>query len=65
MRIRYKDKNNNVTLRTVKDYSIESIGIIGEQPTEYLNGFCELRKDERHFQVVSIQSVEILNISYK
>jgi hypothetical protein len=63
LRIRYKDKNNNLTIRTIKNYSIESISI-ENNPTEYLTGFCELRKDERHFQLERIQSVEILNISY-
>lgn len=63
LRIRYKDRNNNLTIRTIKNYSIESISIENSQ-TEYLTGFCELRKDERHFQLERIQSVEILNISY-
>ncbi|MDI9868584.1 WYL domain-containing protein [Flectobacillus roseus] len=63
LRIRYKDINNNLTIRTIKQYSIESINI-NDTPIEYLAGFCKLRKDERHFQLDRIQSVEILNISY-
>lgn len=69
LRIRYKDKHNNLTLRTLKNYSTEIITTTGinfeEQFTEYLNGFCQLRKDERHFQIERIQSVEILNINYE
>ena len=63
LRIRYKDQNNNLTIRTLKNYSIEIINI-NDTPIEYLAGFCKLRKDERHFQLDRIQSVEILNISY-
>lgn len=68
LRIRYKDKNNNLTIRTIKNYEIKEIPPLGTltnvKPIEYLTGFCELRKDERHFQLERIQSVEILNISY-
>ncbi len=63
LRIKYNDKNNNITLRTIRDSSIEIVPFDGNQ-TAFLKAFCELRNAERYFQISRIQSVEILNFTY-
>lgn len=63
LRIKYNDKNNNITLRTIRDSSIEIV-TFDENNTAFLKAFCELRNAERYFQISRIQSVEILNFTY-
>jgi hypothetical protein len=82
LRIRYKDRYDNLTLRTLKKYLTnfnekpkqtlkQKLSETAKTPNsmkglpDYLSGFCELRKAERHFQIDRILSIEILNISYE
>lgn len=58
IRIKYKDKNDNVTLRTIKDF------IIDENEGLYLIGHCLLRNAERNFNLDRIQFFEVLNLKY-
>lgn len=58
IRIKYKDRNDNVTFRTIKDFKID------ENEQLYLIGYCLLRNAERSFNLDRIQFLEILNLKY-
>lgn len=57
IRIKYGDRNGNVTFRTIKDFKIESI-----DNATYLIGTCLLRNDTRNFHFDRIQFLEVLNL---
>jgi DNA-binding Xre family transcriptional regulator len=59
VRIKYKDRNNNVTLRTIKNFKTEP-----ENEVIYLIGHCILRNAERNFHIDRIQFLEVLNLKY-
>jgi hypothetical protein len=56
IRIKYKDRNGNVTLRTIKDFKIEV------NDGSYLVGYCMLRNAQRNFHFERIQFLEVLNL---
>lgn len=58
IRIKYKDRNGNVTLRTIKNFKIE------QNDGTYLVGFCMLRNADRNFNIDRIQFLEVLNLKY-
>lgn len=55
VRIKYGDRNGNVTLRTIRGFSINKEGT-------YLIGHCILRNAERNFHFERIQFLEVLNL---
>jgi hypothetical protein len=57
VRIKYGDRNGNVTLRTIKKFRIES-----NAEGTYLIGHCILRNAERNFHFERIQFLEVLNL---
>jgi hypothetical protein len=57
VRIKYGDRNGNVTLRTIKKFRIES-----NAEETYLIGHCILRNAERNFHFERIQFLEVLNL---
>lgn len=59
LRIKYKDRNDNVTLRTIKKFKIESI----DEET-YLIGDCMLRNAKRNFHLSRIQFLEVLSLKF-
>jgi hypothetical protein len=59
IRIKYKDRNGNLTVRTIKDFKIE----VNEE--SYLVGYCMLRNAERNFHFERIQFLEVLNLKQK
>ena len=62
VRIKYKDKNGNVTIRT-----IESFDTIPHDGSNYLVGKCLLRNDIRNFVIHKdkIHFLEVLNLNYQ
>jgi uncharacterized protein YodC (DUF2158 family) len=54
--IKYKNINDEVTTRTLKNYSIED---------KYLQAFCHLRNEERTFHLDRVQDFTALNLSFK
>lgn len=59
IRIKYKDPNNNVTLRTIKNFKTEP-----ENEETYLTGHCMLRNAERNFHLDRIQFLEVLSLKF-
>lgn len=57
IRIKYGDRNGNVTLRTIRNFSIHNT-----VKETYLIGYCMLRKAERNFHFDRIQFLEVLNL---
>ena len=57
IRIKYGDRNGNVTFRTITNFKIELI-----DKDTYLIGKCLLRNAERNFHFERIQFLEILNL---
>lgn len=64
LRIKYKNRNNQLSYRTIKEYDIV---IIGENSltVSYLIGYCLKRKAKRSFRIDRIQNLQQLNLSFK
>ncbi|WP_316795100.1 WYL domain-containing protein [Pedobacter agri] len=63
IRIKYKNRNDKISHRTIKNYEIISVNEIGKD-VSYLIGNCLLRHDNRSFRVDRIQSIEQLNLLF-
>ena len=57
IRIKYGDRNGNITLRTIRNFSIHNT-----VKETYLIGYCMVRKAERNFHFDRIQFLEVLNL---
>ena len=71
LRIKYKNINDKVTYRTIRDYTcVEVFGKVelsdvGKRKVyRYLVGYCCSKKEERTFKVNRILRIEELNIKY-
>jgi hypothetical protein len=64
IRIQYRNRNDVVTLRTLKNYRYVDVEEDGKN-FGYLLGHCCLRMDERSFRIDRIQQLEELNFQYK
>lgn len=64
IRIQYKNRNEVITLRTLKDYKIVEVDEDGKKYS-YIIGFCCLRMAERSFRIDRVQQLDILNFKYK
>lgn len=64
IRIRYRNRNDVVTIRTLKNYRYVDVDEDGKK-FGYLLGYCCLRMDERSFRTDRIQQLEELNFQYK
>ena len=51
------DRNGNITLRTIRNFSIHNT-----VKETYLIGYCMVRKAERNFHFDRIQFLEVLNL---
>lgn len=60
VRIKYKDRNANVTIRTIKEFDF-----FVQDNINYLVGYCLLRGAIRHFKINEIQFLGVLNLSSK
>ncbi|RYX85385.1 WYL domain-containing protein [bacterium] len=63
IRIKYKNRNDKVSTRTLKDYSIFNVGDI-DKPLSYLTAFCISKDAERTFNINQVQQIQILNLKY-
>ena len=57
IRIKYGDRNGNVTLRTIQKFKIHR-----SDEVTYLVGYCMLRNADRNFNFGRIQFLEVLNL---
>jgi hypothetical protein len=68
IRIKYKNRNDKLSFRTLKSYEIKPVTSslrAGEgRVINYLEGVCQSCKEIRTFRVDEIQKVQILNIRY-
>jgi hypothetical protein len=63
IRIKYKNRNDQISHRTLKNYKLKEVKESGLDVT-YLIGFCYLRQSERTFRVDRIQSLQQLKLSF-
>jgi len=64
LRIKYKNKNDEISLRTLSRYNFKDIQEEGKRSL-YLLGYCHLRNEERSFHVKRIQMAQVLVLPYK
>lgn len=63
--IKYRDKYNNFTNRTISKYEIiKGVDEFTGDIIEYLKGYCHLRQADRNFKIKSILEVSELDINY-
>ena len=62
VRIKYKNINDVLSIRSIKDYKL--IELEGSNDEMYLIGFCMLRQSQRTFRVSRIQNLQVLNIQF-
>ncbi len=65
LRIKYKDFNDKVTTRTIKNYSLTEAADDDTNTAIYISAYCMLRKAERTFKLERIQYVEQLIVNFK
>jgi len=63
IRIKYKNRNEKISYRTIKNYKIITVNEMGLH-VSYLVGHCLLRHDKRSFRVDRIQSIEHLKLLF-
>jgi hypothetical protein len=64
VRIKYKNRNDTLSIRTIKDYKI-LLGREEDSDYKYLQGFCCLRLAERVFRLDRIDNVEELDLKFQ
>ncbi|WP_130857905.1 helix-turn-helix transcriptional regulator [Olivibacter jilunii] len=64
IRIKYKNRNDQLSLRTVKQFEIVEV-TESTLNVVYLIGYCLLRQDRRSFRIDRIQNVQTLDLSFK
>ncbi|SEN04248.1 WYL domain-containing protein [Mucilaginibacter gossypiicola] len=64
IRIRYKNRNEQLSYRTLKNYNLVKVKE-GTLDVTYIVGFCLLRHDTRSFRTDRIQNFEQLALSFK
>ena len=63
IRIKYKNRNEKITHRTIKDYELIDVKE-GALDVNYLVGYCLLRHDKRSFRIDRVQNFEQLDLSF-
>lgn len=63
IRIRYRNKYDEATTRTISGYELQD-NTSANEINSYLTGYCHLRMDKRTFMIERIQYLEILNIKF-
>ncbi|WP_198170283.1 WYL domain-containing protein [Mucilaginibacter arboris] len=64
IRIKYLNKNNQLTQRTIKNMQLVTIKEDAKD-VAYMIGFCLLRSDKRNFRVDRIQNAQCLALTYR
>jgi len=64
IRIKYKNRNEKITHRTIKNYELIQVKE-GKMDVTYLVGHCLLRHDKRSFRLDRIQNVEQLSLNFE
>jgi hypothetical protein len=62
IRIQYKNRNNEISYRTLSHYELYNLQ---ELDTYYLRGFCLLRQEPRLFKLLRIQHLMELNLKFE
>lgn len=63
IRIKYKNRNEQLSYRTIRDYKIITVKE-DRIDVSYLVGFCLLRQAERNFRIDRIQSLQELKMKF-
>jgi hypothetical protein len=64
IRIKYKNRNDQLSHRTLKDFQIVDVKE-GTSDVSYLIGYCLLRNANRSFRIDRIQNLQQLSLSFK
>jgi len=64
IRIKYKNLNDKVSLRTLSNLKITKVVSSTDGTIHYLKAYCNSRKDERIFKLINIQRIEVLDLKY-
>lgn len=64
IRIRYKNRNDKITLRTLKDYKLLEIDEDGTN-VFYIEAYCLLKQDKRIFRIDRIQDFQELILTFQ
>jgi hypothetical protein len=64
IRIKYKNRNDKISLRTLKNYKVHKAKNEDDEDIFYLTGYCSHRKDERTFRSDRIQKLQILDLQF-
>jgi hypothetical protein len=64
IRIKYKNRNDKISLRTLKNYKIQKAKDEDDEDIFYLTGYCSHRKNERTFRSDRIQKLQILDLQF-
>lgn len=64
IRIKYKNRNDQLSIRTLKTYRLAN-GKEDDEKVTYIIGFCMLRQAERTFNISMIQNYQELKLLYQ
>ncbi|MDH7460857.1 WYL domain-containing protein [Chitinophagaceae bacterium 26-R-25] len=64
LRLQYKNRNDQVTVRTIKDYQLHEFEE-GEKKIAIVTGYCFLRHENRTFRLDRIQNLQELNLKFE
>jgi len=65
IRIKYKNKNDKLSVRTIDNFTLNSVTNELDEEIQYLDGYCNLRKENRRFRLNRIQWIERLDVQYQ
>lgn len=63
LRLQYKNRNDRVTVRTLKEYKLEEY-TENDKNIIFLTGYCFLRREERTFRLERIQNLQELDLTF-
>lgn len=61
IRIKYKNRNNKLSIRTLKEYEIKPVN---NGKIKYLESYCMSSKEKRTFRIDEIQKLELLSVKF-
>ncbi|KIA88932.1 hypothetical protein OC25_25715 [Pedobacter kyungheensis] len=64
LRLKYKNKNDEISSRTVSNFFFQKKPEEDSVP-RYLTGYCHLREEERTFNIKRIQFLEVLSVNFE
>jgi len=63
IKLKYKNRVGDTSVRALSNYQLITIEEDGSK-SQYLTGYCHLRKQDRTFRLDRIEKLEVLNLNY-